>query len=284
MIVKRATAMVLVLLLGGAASLAAQGDPERHPGLGQGETHVRGFITDRSTNEPLSGTSVVLRAVNAPLSGLRVTASDGTFQFAEIPAGVYELEIRHLGFQDAHSTVEMEAGGYVDLRVHMVPAAVELDPLVVASERRDRLATAGFYDRRRVSTGHFMTRDEIQDRRVHRVSQLFRGIAGFSVIPSRQNSDQMVVGRGNCQPSLYIDGILMRTVAAWEFDQVLQPDHLEGLEVYSASQTPGQFLAGRCGTIVAWTHTPTDADGHPFEWTRLGAAAGLVVAVFTLMF
>lgn len=275
---------MLALLLGSAAPLAAQERPDTHPGLGEGETHVRGLVSDRATNEPLAGTSVILRRVDSPLSGLRVTDSDGGFHFAEIPAGVYELEFRHLGFQEVFATVEMDAGGYVDVQVRMVPAAVELDPVVVTSSRRDRLALAGFYDRRQSASGHFITRDEIQDRRVNRVSQLFRSIAGFRVIPSRQTSDHMVVGRGNCQPSLYIDGVLMRTVAAWELDHVLQPDHLEGLEVYSASQTPGQFLAGRCGTIVAWTHTPTGADGHPFEWTRLGAAAGLVVAVFTLMF
>ncbi|MFW5904815.1 MAG: hypothetical protein ACOCUZ_01230, partial [bacterium] len=109
-------------------------------------------------------------------------------------------------------------------------------------------------------------------------------IAGFRVVPSRTTADQMVVGRGNCQPSIYIDGVLVRTVAGTDLDQVLPPDHLEGLEVYSASQTPGQFIAGRCGTIVAWTHTPTNADGHPMDWGRLGAAAGIVLAVFTLMF
>jgi hypothetical protein len=282
----RSVAATLLLLLGsGAVSLAAQEpEPETHAGLGQGETHVRGYVTDRSTGQPMAGVSVVMRDSEGTQSALRLTSDDGTFHFASVRSGVYEMELRHLGYQEVDLTLDTGEGSHTEVRVEMVPAAVELEPVVVTSSRRDRLSTAGFYDRRRVASGHFITRDELRSRQIFRVSQIFRGVAGFTVVPATNGFDQYVIGRGNCHPALYIDGILMQTVAGSQIDQVLQPDHLEGLEIYSASQTPGQFLAGRCGTIVAWTHTPTSVDGHAFEWRRLGAAAGLIVAVFTVFF
>lgn len=276
---------VLILLMGWAPLAAQQDpDPEAHEGLSQGETHVRGFVTDRSTGRVLPGVSVIMRRTDGGASALRMTGDDGTFHFAAVRSGVYQMELRHIGYQDVDLTLDTGDGDHTEVRVEMVPAAVELEPVVVTSSRRDRLALAGFYDRRRITAGHFITRDEIQSRQVFRVSQLFRSVAGFSVVPMSNGFEQLVIGRGNCHPALYIDGVLQQTVAGSQIDQVLRPDHVEGLEIYSASQTPGQFLAGRCGTIVAWTHTPTSVDGHPFEWRRFGAAAGLVVAVFTVLF
>lgn len=278
-------AIVAVLLLGGVPLLAQEPDPHPHPGLAEGETHVQGLVTDRATGQTMSGVSVVMRAVDGSASAMRLTDGDGTFHFQAVRSGEYELEFRHIGYRDVDVALETGDGSYTDVRLEMVPQAVELEPVIVTSARRDRLSRSGFYDRRRSASGNFLTRDDIQRRPIARVSQLFRGIAGFTVVPTSGGFDHMVVGRGNCHPSLYVDGVLMRTASGSQIDQVLEPDHLEGLEVYSASQTPGRFLAGRCGTIVAWTHTPSSGvDGHPFEWRRMGVAAGLVVAVFTVFF
>lgn len=279
-----AAAVLAILLCGGAALSAQQPDAEPHPGLGAGETHVQGVVTDRATGLAMPGVSVVMQALGGPASAMRLTDSDGNFHFAAVQSGAYELEFRHIGYQDVDVALETGDGSYTDVQLEMVPQAVELEPVVVTSARRDRLARIGFYDRRRSASGAFLTREEIQSRPVAKTSQLFRGIAGFSVVPTTGGFDQLVLGRGNCTPSLYIDGVLIQTASGSQIDQLLQPDHLEGLEVYSASQSPGRFLAGRCGTIVAWTHTPTEAVGHPFEWRRFAAAAGLVVAVFTVAF
>lgn len=260
------------------------GQAERPAGLGEGDAHIRGRVVDLGTGTPLAGAEVTIRSADGARSDRVVTPEDGTFLFAFVPLGSYDIEIRRLAYEDLDLSVDTGDGRQVSIQAHMVHDALEMEPLVVTSANRDRLEWAGFYDRRQAGLGRFFTRAEVQDRNVMHLSDLFRSIPGYRVIPSRSGPTRTIVGRGNCQPTLYVDGVRLRTVGGGNLDQVLEPDHLEGLEVYSGAQTPAQFQAGRCGTVVAWTHTPSERSDEPFEWRRFGIVLGLVVATFTFVF
>lgn len=273
-------ALVLVLLVPGP--MGAQ--VETPVPLARGDAHIRGLVVDRTTGDPVVGATVVLEVSRGLGSTSRTTDDAGVFHFASVPLGSYHLAIRRLGFHELTISLGTDEGTYVEVDARMVPSAVELDPIVVTTTRRDRLAWVGFRERQRTAQGRFFTRDEIQRHRVTRVSQLFRGIAGFRLVPARDGYTTSVIGRGNCLPALYLDGVRMANTGAGQVDQLLSPDHLEGLEVYSGVQTPGQFRAGSCGTIVAWSHTPSDMTDHPFQWRRLVVAGGLGAAVFLFFF
>jgi hypothetical protein len=277
-----ARSAALMLLAFGPGALGAQTDPA--PPLASGEAVIHGIIMDRTTGSSVAGATILLRSLTDTRAAVRLSGADGTFRFTSIRRGSYELEISRIGYHEVTVEVQTDEGALVEVEVGLVPAAVELEPMVVTTARRDRLEWVGFWERQRTTPGHFFTRDQISSHRVVRVSQLFQGVAGFRVVPSRDGNTIAVVGRGNCHPAIYMDGIRMANLGAGQLDQLLMPDHVEGLEVYSAAQTPGQFQAGRCGTIVAWTHTPTAMEGHPFQWRRLLAVGGLASAIMFLMF
>jgi hypothetical protein len=273
---------IVILLALAPKPIGAQS--EASPAIAPGEVRIQGIVVDRTTGAAVEAATILLRSLAGDRTAVRISAGDGSFRFASIRRGSYEIEISRIGYQDVRVTVGSDDGALVELEVGMVPSAVELEPMVVTTARRDRLEWVGFRERQRTTTGRFFTRDEIVRHRVVRVSQLFQGVAGFRVIPSRDGNTTAVVGRGNCQPTIYLDGIRMANLGAGQLDQLLVPDHVEGLEVYSGSQTPGQFQAGRCGTIVAWTHTPTGIDSHPLGWRRFLVAGGLASAILFLMF
>ena len=58
-------------------------------------------------------------------------------------------------------------------------------------------------------------------------------------------------GRGNCTPTLYVDG---RRDMSGEFD-IYRADELGGIEVYSRqTMVPAEFMEmGGCGVIAVWT-------------------------------
>lgn len=276
---RKAVFFLLLLIPAGAG---AQADPETP--LAPGEAAVRGVVMDRTTGGSVEGATILLQSLTDTRAAVRISAADGSFRFTGIGRGSYELLISRIGYHDVTVQVETDGGALVEVEVGLVPAAVELDPVIVTSARRDRLEWVGFRERQRTTAGHFITREQIVSHRVVRVSQLFQGVAGFRTIPSRDGNAIAVVGRGNCHPAIYMDGVRMANTGAAQLDQLLMPDHVEGLEVYSAAQTPGQFQAGRCGTIVAWTHTPATMENHPFQWRRLLVAGGLASFVTFLMF
>lgn len=271
----------LVLLLVGAGGLHAQ--IEERSSLDRGVVEIQGMVVDRTTGDPVAGARVRLLAEDSEGEAVVGTGESGAFQFVGIPVGTFTLVIERIGYHVLDVPLSTEGGNFVEVDVALVPAAVELEPLVVTSARRDRLEWVGFRDRERNASGRFYTRRDLQRHRVTEISQLFRSIPGFRVIPSRDGRPASVVGRGNCLPTVYLDGVRVQNLAG-QMDVLLVPDHLDGLEVYTSSQTPGQFQAGRCGTIVAWSQAPSANEGNPFQWRRLFAAGLLFSAVFTVMF
>ncbi len=63
---------------------------------------------------------------------------------------------------------------------------------------------------------------------------------------------------GYCTPAIYVDGAPTAGFSAGDLDAMVQPDQIEGIEVYTSSaQTPPQFSQGLrdCGVVAVWTRT-----------------------------
>ncbi|MEP7347513.1 MAG: Plug domain-containing protein [Gemmatimonadaceae bacterium] len=92
-------------------------------------------------------------------------------------------------------------------------------------------------------------------------SDLLRMIPSVDVLPAaigmfgRAVAMRNPFGGGWCRPDLYVDGVYFRSGTA-ELDDLLQPDEIDGIEVYTRqSQAPLQFsnrISG-CGSLVVWT-------------------------------
>lgn len=263
------SSVALVVLWLGAVDLVAQADAS------EGRSGIVGTIQDRVTHRPIAGASLQLLdgTTGEPVTR---TESDslGAFAISSVEAGIYTLRIRGFGYQDISRDFELADRAELELTAALVPEAVDLDPIVVTVERREVGPMRDFERRRTRGIGSFITRDDIERRRPHRVSDLFRSMAGVRVVPDRYGEARLLL-HGSCVPKLYIDG-----VASYEgtsLDLLLQPDDIEGIEIYTTATTPAQYSRmGGCGVLVVWTRVPRRTQGRTAWWKPLALLGGLV--------
>ena len=220
--------------------------------------------------QPLAGAQLEIVGDSA-----RVTAADdGRFRLERIPAGLQVLRARRLGARPRLQTFDVPAGGVIELRVALAPAAVELRALTVTGSasgaRPERYASTTrfdeFYRRRQRRIGSFLTRDEIEAMPgASDIGDLLRAIPGvrftrkpdgtFSVAFPRCGSGG--TSEADAKPSmgqggvaLFVDGAQLAIDNLGDFTAA----DVEALEVYrSASDLPPEAIGNACAAIFIWT-------------------------------
>lgn len=248
------------------------------------ETAVRvfGTVIDHRTRQPIPLAGIVLRPENGEDVIRRAADEEGRFGFPLLPAGSYAIEIQALGYHAIRETVPIRRVAEVQVTVEMIPVALELDAVVVVTERRGRLDLAGFNDRRQSGFGRYLTREDIERRNPLYVSDLLRTVPGVRVVPGGFGSGNEVRLRGGCRPTVFIDGLRVAAIEGFGIDDLLMAYDIEGIEVYQGIQTPVQFQGGSCGSIVVWTRMGQAGPGRGSFWTRLAIGVGLLGLGFLL--
>ncbi|MEJ2184769.1 MAG: TonB-dependent receptor [Gemmatimonadota bacterium] len=258
--------LLSVVLFG--SPLTAQ---DRTPGV------VYGRVIDRKTGDPIVAADLWLEGLDVH----RVTGANGRFDFGQVAPGSYMLHVQHLGYQEIADTLDVGAGKYLDMDVQMAPKAIELEPLVVVAEYDGGSKLRGFYERQRMTLGSFITREDVERRHAMQVSDLFRHVRGMHVVPAPSpyglNLGQHVLMRGNCRPTLFIDGAETMSTSM-SIDQLLQPEEVQGIEIYRGPETPIEFQRTPCGAILVWTR-PGGAHGGIPLWKGLLIIGGALTAV-----
>ncbi len=232
-------------MVGPASTVEAQSGGERG--------RVVGTIVDQSSGDRL--TSATLEVLGTEIRG--PAGRDGRFRLPLMEAGTIQFRVVHAGYESRTERLEIVAGQTLDLRIALVrDPTYELAPLIV--EVRSRvLERRGFYERRRQGySAVFFTRDDIEFRDPQNVSELFTDLPGMMLIQGGLDGPQLVFQRatsmrdsGVCRPSLYLDGVKSQIRL---YDMILDPRHLEGVEVYVGAGVPGQFN-DPCGAVLIWT-------------------------------
>jgi TonB family protein len=214
---------------------------------------VSGMIRD-STGAGIAGAEVSVSGTN-----LRAhTNAEGDFRITNVPVGSVTLAVRRLGYAPTAITVVLSTLETSAVSVVVTPLAQALATVVVRGDRRfeDHGRLAGFYQRRsRSSGGHFITRDQIDQRNPSQLTDLFRNVPGARVHTSRFTNAIRFRGM-RCAPLVWLDGF---PATAGEFDiDALDPYIVEGIEIYLGVATvPPEFRwvrgGGSCGAIVIWT-------------------------------
>lgn len=213
---------------------------------------VNGTVRDASGN-PVVGAQIAVGGTTL------VAESDdlGEFKLAKASAGATSIRVRRIGYKPDTVRVDVLAGQTVPVEIVLERLAVELAPLVVYGRRNLTGRLAGFYDRMSRGNGHFMTREQIERRNPHNMTDLFRMIPGARVQPTRFG-DGRVTFRGSRNPPLvWLDGT---PLYAGEFNlDTVDPRSFEGIEIYSGpSSVPAEFQGNRTmssanGTIILWS-------------------------------
>lgn len=274
----------LLVLLSQPGSAAGQ----RSGSETESSVRVAGRVVDQATRNALPFARVLISSEPDSVRGQQIvwqglSGPQGHFDAGALPSGTFELRVETLSFSPLAYTIILEGAASVDLQVEMVPEALELSPLVIATTRRRRLELSGFYERRATGFGTTMTRAEIEELGPPRVTDLFYGLAGVQVIPSSRGRSAEVRLRRGCVPQVVLNGAPFTYPIA--LDELVNVGELEAVEVYHGT-TAGAlpyYSTNSCGTIMVWTRQLGGVSGKPFAWRRLFAAAGLVT-VFTLFF
>ncbi len=209
---------------------------------------LTGRVTDESGN-PVPDADVRVAGIGS------IARSDyaGWFRVPDAPLGLMWFGVRKLGYRPVADLIRLSPGDTIDVVIERIGA--ELDTVRVQA-RAD-----AYYERelRRFSQaleaarfGNVMTADDIARRQPILTSDLFQAITGFRVIGG--SGGGTVVGRGNCRPSIVVDGI---PEGALRVNDIL-PQTIRLLITYNSfAQLPAQFqfpTANRsCGAIIIYT-------------------------------
>lgn len=217
-----------------------------------GDVRLRGSAVSAVDGKPLADAQVFF--ANGPQ--VRADAR-GEWTFADAPGGTRLLEIRAVGFYPERRTVNV-VDGAAPVRVALKTYKSVIDTLKVVAQY-DRFSNLdGFRERSRRGLGRFLTASDIAKRSPTVTTDLFMMVPGLSV-DGVAGIDRTVKMKGiftdTCDPAVYLNGSLMVGVSASDIDLLVPAKNIQGIEVYSQSQAPPQFVPGlsECGSIVFWT-------------------------------
>jgi hypothetical protein len=220
------------------------------------------------------------------------TDGEGVVQLPALAAGERRLAVRAVGFTpvDTVYTIPPEPDLTVTVAIGRVPApGAQQLPVTRIVERR-ATALEGFERRRRAGLGVYLTSEDLEKRKVRRVTDAFVGIPGMQVSSGIVSMPRPGFGGTRaltepCLVTVFVDGtraqgiaspvqanangVLVADVAGGPTGNAelggagyqspflgVQPSDVAAIEVYRGlGVTPPEFagMGSACGTIVVWT-------------------------------
>ena len=222
--------------------------------VAQAPARIEGTVLSVSSGLPVSGVLVSIPAANR----LVATNDSGAFALDNLPPGDAGVVVAVLGRSSSVYTFSLRAGETKRIEVLVDPEAVELDPIVVRASRLEtRWGMSGFYARRRLGFGYFVTRETIEQHHYTNVQQM---LSAFGVFYScSRGCGPTTYNRGmRCRMAVYVDGV----PGFGEDVTTIAGSDVAGVEVYKNTlDLPQQFNAGvfngaavgPCGAVAVWT-------------------------------
>ena len=242
-------ALILVAsLLGGALPSLAQETDRAQP-----RSRVVGVVLDPTGERRLSEVGILM-------AGIQVLSDDqGRFLFPSVPAGDHPMQAEALGYIPRSDTIHVPPNTTVHIRLVLAVNPVNVEPIEVVVRSRV-LEIRGFYERQGSGySGHYFERTDLVERNARDLTDLLGPLSGVRLINSGLEGNRVVferatsiAGGGLCEPALFLDGVKSGIRL---YDMILDPTHIEGVEVYAGAAIPGRFN-DPCGAVLIWTRVP----------------------------
>lgn len=238
-----------------------------------------GTVVGAEDRAPIAGAMVLIRKEDGTPVYSEVTDEQGKFRLVHPDQATrdYTLSVEHVAYADVSHEISFAPGEQLDLEVRLSETAIELEPIIVTERRRGLLVDVGFYDRLERGSGLYIEREEIERRTPSHLTDLMQGRAGLRVVGMgalkydiRLTATDRI--RGDCQPSIWLDGSLVRdggaprtsrsamtgttVLAQPQLSEIISPEQVEALEVYTGpAGLPLQFGGSNamCGVVVIWS-------------------------------
>ncbi|HVE78247.1 MAG TPA: carboxypeptidase regulatory-like domain-containing protein [Gemmatimonadaceae bacterium] len=202
----------------------------------------------RPDGQPVGGARVVVRGARAADS-VATARPDGTFRLDALPGGTYAVEAFAIGFTPVRAAADLRPGRTATLDIALGPRVGTLETVAVyAAPTRGK---RGFSTRMEQGFGRFLTAERIQRSGAYLVTNLLMTVPGLR--GGHANGRPVIVGRDDCVPEVYLDGVLLSGGAS-ELDRWVRPADVGGIEVYAdPTLAPPQYSHGNCATVLVWT-------------------------------
>jgi hypothetical protein len=248
---------------------------------------VIGTLRDSESGNPVAAATVELLAADGSAVRARtITNASGAFRLAAPERGTYRVRAWRLALDTiTRGPVELVEGSAVSMSLTTRAHPIELPAVDVAVAARVRmLADEGFYERRQMGAGIYMTPQAIAALNLQRSVDLFRAVPGIRMVDESSGRPVPMTNMGllweqrnpprpagsasrnsprSCLPMIYLDGGLVQAggedeTGARIFDLSTFPaSQLLAVEVYRGpAETPARFNGAfaNCGVIVIWTN------------------------------
>ena len=206
---------------------------------------VVGRVLARDSGEPLYAATVTLVGAGTRGAALRTeTGSDGLFEFREVPPGRHALRAERLGMATQEHSISVPPGGAVEVTLRLSVQPIPLEGLTVTAHSK-WLVAAGFFRRRKPGyDGRQWDRSQLEQ--LH--PEILRDVLETVPWVNNAGSRGYVMG-GRCDMAVFVDDIMMPD---WFDPDLINPERVEALEVYTGRGWMPMEYADHCGVILVW--------------------------------
>lgn len=245
-------ATVVLLLIGAAAPIAAQG--------------VVGHLYDFESGVVVATADVVMTNEAGDTVGRVVSDADGRFIILVDVLGEYSLLVSRLGYvPQVSAQIHLEDETLQDLEITIRPEAIGIEGLVVSTTPVVRaLHGLGYYERKEHGVGDFIQPSELEKMQAFSTSGLLRSVPGLMVRDGIVRTMRRAVqgpnlAMGPCALKVLVNGVDVGI----DLDSAIQRYTVSAIEVYkSLASVPPQYLGSvstgvdgerTCGAVLVWT-------------------------------
>ena len=220
-----------------------------------GDGRLTGRVVTSLGDRALAGAQVGL------VGGPQTRANDrGEWTLDNAAPGTRSLEIRAVGYYPDRRSVDVVAN-VEPIHVSMRTMKSVLDTVRIVEARLSNKNFAEFERRQRSGAGNYITMADIERRNPFTISDIFKFTPGVRVQSIRGAPRVYVRGLVSnwCAPEVFVDGLDVGPIDGGELDTFVNPNEIAGVEIYSGTTVPFQFISmrgsgrDRCGAIVIWT-------------------------------
>ncbi|WP_416306887.1 TonB-dependent receptor [Neptunicella sp. SCSIO 80796] len=229
------------------------------PVLAQQAGGLQGLLTDKTQNNYFEGAQIQIKELGITT----VSRRDGSFRFANLPAGHYTLVVQYLGAPTVELPIDIKAGQTIEQAVTLAASQTEMDNIVVFGQRAGQ-ASAINQQRVADSIKSIVSADAIGQFPDQNAAEALQRLPGLSI--ERDQGEGRFVGIRGIDPNLNnvtINGINVpspeagvRSVAL----DVIPSELIQSLEV-SKSVTPDMDADAIGGSVEVKSLSAFDKNG-----------------------
>jgi hypothetical protein len=243
----------------GSASIARGDEPSRPAGTAarqSGLAALSGRVVN-AAGEPVAGAQA--EVTDAAVSS--ATSERGEFSLRSLPSGTRELVIRKVGYESAVLPVELTRREPRKVVVTLVALAPTLPTVQVKASMQDGLKRAGFFDRKAMGMGYYVSPEMIDSIRPRALSDLLNTAPGIQVTTTDWGtvvqSTRSVAAQKDACVNLFVDRAPWTSIHPGDLDTAFPVADIVAVEVYGGNSVPSEFtmIGKSCATIVVWTRT-----------------------------